>query len=75
MKWQATYKERANGAALLGAFMVLKIIVQYFLIHPSYGLQRDEYLHLNQAKHLPWGYFFCSPGNIMDSPDHLGPWQ
>jgi hypothetical protein len=61
MRWQATYKEKGQEGLLLMAFMVLKVIVQYFLIHPSYDLHRDEYLHLDQAKHLAWGYFSVPP--------------
>jgi hypothetical protein len=31
------------------------------LIHPEYDLQRDEYLHLDQANHLAWGYLSVPP--------------
>lgn len=31
------------------------------LIHPSYDLHRDEYLHLDQARHLAWGYDSVPP--------------
>ncbi len=33
----------------------------YVLIHPVYDLQRDEYLHLDQANHLAWGYTSVPP--------------
>jgi len=39
----------------------IKLFFQYFLIHPSYDLQRDEYLHLDQGKHLAWGYISVPP--------------
>lgn len=45
---------------LLG-FIVVKIVLQYLVVHPVYDLQRDEYLHLDQAKHLAWGYHSIPP--------------
>jgi hypothetical protein len=46
---------------LLCIFIVAKIVLQYFLINPVYDLHRDEYLHLDQAKHLAWGYESVPP--------------
>ena len=45
---------------LLG-FILLKFFLQYILISPDYDLQRDEYLHLDQANHLAWGYLSVPP--------------
>lgn len=45
---------------LLG-FIILKFALQYILISPEYDLQRDEYLHLDQAHHLAWGYLSVPP--------------
>ena len=45
---------------LLG-FVITKLILQYFLISPEYELHRDEYLHLDQAHHLAWGYLSVPP--------------
>lgn len=45
---------------LLG-FILLKFVLQYVLISPEYDLQRDEYLHLDQAHHLAWGYLSVPP--------------
>lgn len=45
---------------LLG-FILLKFILQYMLIDSSYDLHRDEYLHLDQGKHLAWGYLSVPP--------------
>ena len=45
---------------LLG-FVILKILLQYFLIDSGYDLHRDEYLHLDQAHHLAWGYSSVPP--------------
>ncbi|QRR00626.1 ArnT family glycosyltransferase [Dyadobacter sandarakinus] len=49
-----------NTAILLG-FVVLKLALQYFLISPEYDLHRDEYLHLDQGRHLAWGYLSVPP--------------
>jgi hypothetical protein len=45
---------------LLG-LIILKFALQYILISPEYDLQRDEYLHLDQANHLAWGYLSVPP--------------
>ncbi len=45
---------------LLG-FILLKFVLQSILISPDYELQRDEYLHLDQANHLAWGYLSVPP--------------
>ena len=45
---------------LLG-FVLLKFLLQYILISPEYELHRDEYLHLDQADHLAWGYLSVPP--------------
>ena len=46
---------------ILVGFILLKFLLQYFLIRPEYDLQRDEYLHLDQAHHLAWGYLSVPP--------------
>lgn len=46
---------------ILIGFIVLKFILQSILISPEYDLQRDEYLHLDQANHLAWGYLSVPP--------------
>src|SRR5215213_7147677 len=50
-----------KGTLILLLFILAKIILQYFLINPQYDLQRDEYLHLDQANHLAWGYISVPP--------------
>ena len=45
---------------LLG-FIALKFLLQFLLLSPEYDLQRDEYLHLDQANHLAWGYLSVPP--------------
>jgi len=46
---------------MLICFIGLKFIIQYSLISPEYELQRDEFLHLDQANHLAWGYLSVPP--------------
>lgn len=57
------YKEKHidNSALILISLMAVKIAAQYFLIHPSFDLQRDEYLHLDLANHPAWGYMSVPP--------------
>ena len=45
---------------LLG-LIILKFLLQYFLIDSGYDLHRDEFLHLDQAHHLDWGYLSIPP--------------
>ncbi len=61
MKWESTYRKAATGEWMLAAFMLVKILLQYVLIHPSYDLHRDEYLHLDQSQHLAWGFISVPP--------------
>jgi hypothetical protein len=46
---------------LLGFFILLKFVFQYAVIHPDFELHRDEFLHLDQADHLAWGYLSVPP--------------
>ena len=48
-------------ALLLIGFVTVKFLLQIFLISPEYDLQRDEYLHLDQAHHLAWGFLSVPP--------------
>ncbi|SMP21910.1 glycosyltransferase family 39 protein [Algoriphagus winogradskyi] len=50
-----------KGDLFLFGFILLKFVLQYLLIDPSYDLHRDEYLHLDQAHHLAWGYISVPP--------------
>lgn len=47
--------------ALLLFFVVLKFVIQYQLVNPVYELHRDEFLHLDQGKHLAAGYLSVPP--------------
>lgn len=46
---------------LLLFFILLKFVLQYVLVNPEYELHRDEYLHLDQGKHLAFGYLSVPP--------------
>lgn len=46
---------------LLIGFIIAKFVLQYVLVSPEYELQRDEFLHLDQAHHLSWGYISVPP--------------
>lgn len=46
---------------ILSAFIAIKFLLQYLLLSSDYELQRDEYLHLDQANHLAWGYLSVPP--------------
>ena len=46
---------------ILFAFILVKFLLQYLLINTHYDLQRDEYLHLDQANHLAWGFTSIPP--------------
>ena len=48
-------------AIILLGFIALKFLLQFLLLSPGYDLQRDEYLHLDQANHLAWGYLSVPP--------------
>jgi hypothetical protein len=50
-----------KNTLILIAFILTKFYLQYSLIDPVYDLHRDEYLHLDQAHHLAWGYTSVPP--------------
>lgn len=50
-----------NSNRLLCFFILLKFVIQYAVVHPDFDLQRDEFLHLDQADHLAWGYLSVPP--------------
>src|SRR5690606_28474503 len=49
-----------DNIVLIG-FIALKFLLQAVLIHPAYELHRDEFLHLDQANHLAWGFMSVPP--------------
>ena len=46
---------------ILIGFILLKFLLQYVLLSSYYDLQRDEYLHLDQAHHLAWDFQSVPP--------------
>lgn len=52
---------KARSYILLSGFVLLKFILQFALVDNEYELHRDEFLHLDQANHLAWGYFSVPP--------------
>jgi len=46
---------------ILAGFVIMKMIIQYQMIAPGYELHRDEFLHLDQAHHLAWGFVSIPP--------------
>lgn len=50
-----------KSGIILILFILVKFILQYSLIDSEYELQRDEYLHLDLANHLAWGYLSVPP--------------
>ena len=52
---------KPKDTALLILLVLTKFILQYVLIDAAYDLHRDEYLHLDQANHLAWGFHSVPP--------------
>ncbi|UOQ54811.1 glycosyltransferase family 39 protein [Hymenobacter cellulosivorans] len=42
-------------------FVLVKMGLQYLVVHPIYELHRDEFLHLDQGNHLAAGYVSVPP--------------
>ncbi|KAA6438985.1 glycosyltransferase family 39 protein [Dyadobacter flavalbus] len=52
---------------ILSLFVIVKLVLHYLIIAPGYDLHRDEYLHLDQGKHLAWGYLSVPPFTSWNS--------
>lgn len=46
---------------ILLAVIAAKFVLQYVLVNPYYELHRDEFLHLDLAKHLAFGFISVPP--------------
>lgn len=46
---------------ILIAFILLKFVLQILVLSDDYELHRDEFLHLDQAHHLAWGFQSVPP--------------
>ncbi|UKT63174.1 glycosyltransferase family 39 protein [Pedobacter mucosus] len=51
----------SKDLGLMSFFVVLKLILPFFLVNSIYELHRDEFLHLDQANHLAWGFQSVPP--------------
>jgi len=60
-KYASQHYSSNKAWMILPIIIVLKLLANYLLIHPSYELHRDEFLHLDQARHLSWGYLSVPP--------------
>lgn len=54
-------RNRVRATILLCSFVLAKFLLQYHLVHPKYELHRDEFLHLDQGRHLAWGFQSVPP--------------
>jgi len=45
----------------------VKLALQFVLVNPVYELHRDEFLYLNQADHLAFGYICVPPFTALMS--------
>lgn len=52
---------------LLALVVISKFALQYHLIADGFELHRDEYLHLDQARHLAWGFVSIPPATSFIS--------
>lgn len=50
-----------RSTLLLIGIVIIKILMTYLVVNPIYELHRDEFLHLDQAKHLAWGFHSVPP--------------
>jgi hypothetical protein len=57
---------------LLIGFCALKLFLNSFLVHEDFELHRDEFLYLDQGKHLAWGFVSVPPALSLFS--HLILW-
>ena len=46
---------------LLFLLVAIKMVLQLIVVNPVYELHRDEFLHLDQAKHLAAGFISVPP--------------
>lgn len=56
-----------NSYWILILLLIIKLVLQYIAINPYYELHRDEFLYLNQADHLAFGYISVPPFTALVS--------
>lgn len=54
-------KEQLRNNMILGFFVLLKLCIHCIIPADGFDLHRDEYLHLDQAHHLDWGFQSVPP--------------
>jgi hypothetical protein len=52
---------------ILLILIAIKLVLQYVVVNPVYELHRDEFLYLNQADHLAFGYISVPPLSALFS--------
>jgi dolichyl-phosphate-mannose--protein O-mannosyl transferase len=52
---------------LLLILVVIKFALPFLLTHPAYQLHRDEYLYLDEANHLAWGFLEVPPAQAVQA--------
>ncbi|WP_168738564.1 glycosyltransferase family 39 protein [Chitinophaga eiseniae] len=62
-----TMPPRRTSLLLLLLIVIVKMVFQYLVLHPYYDLQRDEFLHLDLARHLSSGYLSVPPFTALNS--------
>ena len=50
-----------KSTLILIGLVLVKFILQYSVIAPVYELHRDEFLHLDQGRHIAWGFVSVPP--------------
>lgn len=50
-----------NATRLLYLLAILRFMLPFLLVHPSYQLHRDEYLYLAEGHHVAWGFLEVPP--------------
>lgn len=50
-----------RSVSILVFFILVKFVLQYAVVLPLYELHRDEYLHVDQGRHLAWGFVSVPP--------------
>ena len=55
------FKQFINSYWILILLVIIKMILQYVVVNPVYELHRDEFLYLDQANHLAFGYISVPP--------------
>jgi hypothetical protein len=53
--------EMKSAYLLLFALAALKFVLPYLIQDPSWEPHRDEFLYLDEARHMAWGYMEVPP--------------